>query len=120
MNEQVRAVLLILVRHGVTAFGFWLAAGGVTLTGTQLDTLSGILVALISVGVARMVEMWQAHQARAREVAAAVVSVEKGVPVTVNVTPVGQPNEAVRIPAAEMHAAPTVPQGPPSPAPLIR
>jgi hypothetical protein len=109
-----------IVRSGVIAFGAWAAAGGVTLTGTQLDQLSGVILMLAGVGWS-IVQKWLAKRAaRTGAVAAAVASVLHNTPVTVTETPKGQNNIATHISMEEQRAAPSVPKGiPPQPGPMM-
>ena len=97
-----------------SSFGFtWALA----VTGDQITMIATAAMAVAMLGWSVWQKICAIRDKRRAEVAAAVASIEKGVPVTVKVTPGDQPNEVVRIPAAEMRAAPVVPPGPPSPAP---
>jgi hypothetical protein len=118
MNDLVQQILGGLVRTAIAAFGAWAAAGGVVLTGTQLDQLSGAALILAMAGWSAVQKWIAAQTSRTAQVAAAVASVEKGSPVVVTVTPEGQPNVATKISATEQAAAPSVPMStPPQPAP---
>ncbi len=119
MSDETQAMLLGFVRHLLTVAGTMFAAGGINLSGTQLDNLAGGIVALAVVGWS----MWQKRTAavasRQIAVASAVATFEKGTPVTVEVTPVGEPNVATKISATEIAAAPAVPTlQQPMPAPV--
>lgn len=118
MNDLVQQILGGLVRTAIAAFGAWAAAGGVVLTGTQLDQLSGVVLILV-MGLWSAAQKWIAAQAsRTAQVSAAVASAEHGTPVVVTVTPEGMPNVATKISATEQAAAPAVPAGvPPQPVP---
>ena len=82
------------------------------LSDPQLNVIvSGVLffggLGMLAFGIIRSrLDKWLA---RGREVAAAVTSAERRTPVTVTVTPPGEPNVAVRVSAAEQNAAPDVP-----------
>lgn len=119
MNDQIQAIILGVVRHAVTALGAYLATDGISLTGSQTETMIGAIMVVISLGFSWAQKVWQARAARTGAVAAAVESARQGTPVTVTVTPVGQPNIATKVSRVEQAAAPTVPAGAiPQPAPL--
>jgi hypothetical protein len=111
MNDLTQQILGGLVRTGVASFGAWAAAGGVTLTGTQLDQLSGILLMLAAGGWSAIQKWLSQRTNRTALVASAVASAQHGAPVVVTVTPEGQPNVATRVSPAEQAAAPSVPIG---------
>lgn len=114
---QWASILRSLLKVGgglVIAFGLsmppWLSA----ITDSQITVFVSAAMMLTGLGMAvwgMVKSWWDTRKARAREVAAAVASAEIGVPVTVTVTPAGQPNEAVRISTTEQRAAPSVPMG---------
>lgn len=134
---QIRALAILL--GGMGLGGTWLNK----FIGLSDAEVSGYIAALVTVtGIAAWIgpAAWSwiekkrtalaiARAIRKAEVAAAVASAELTahatseagrpvlVPVTVNETPIGQLNEAVAIPRAEAAAAPSVPLGPPLPAP---
>ena len=58
MNDQMQAILAGVVRHGIGALGAYIAAHGITITGGQMDTLTGAVMVLIALG-------WSAWQKRA-------------------------------------------------------
>ena len=109
MSDETQAMLLGAVRHLLTLAGGVFAAGGINLTGTQIDSIAGGIVALIMVGWSVWQKRSASTAARRVAVASAVASVEKGVPVTVFETPVGQANVATMVSATEIAAAPSVP-----------
>lgn len=113
-----------LVR-GVVGIAAGLGAGWAQfVTGDQITT-----AAMAAVALGMLVwSVWQkiaaVREKRAAEVAAAVASAKltyenaRPMPVTVTVTPAGEPNIATRINATEMAAAPAVPMDvAPAPAP---
>lgn len=117
-----------VVRHALTYGGGALSALGVAmpswLSGLSDPQLNLIVSAVIFFGglgmgvVGFVMSQIDKRRARGREVAAAITSVEKGTPVTVTVTPSGQPNIATKISADELNKAPTVPfETKPQPAP---
>ena len=109
MSDETQAMLLGAVRHLLTLAGGYLAAGGITLTGTQYDNLAGGIVAIVMVGWSLWQKRSASTAARQVAVASAVATLEKGVPVTVAVTPPGEANVATKISATEIAAAPAVP-----------
>ncbi len=109
MSDLLSQIIQGLIRTLIVAFGAWAATGGVTLTGTQLDQLTGSAMILVGAGWSVGQKWWAERAKRTAEVSAAVASVEHGTPVTVTVTPVGQDNIATRVSAAEQAAAPAVP-----------
>ena len=109
MSDDTKAVILGLVRHLLGAAGAYLAAGGITLTGTQLDNLAGVAVILMAGGWSWWQKRAAAATSRQVAVASAVATFEKKVPVIVAVTPRGEPNVATRISATEIATAPAVP-----------
>lgn len=120
-----RALLAALAGAGLLG-GVWASVSA--------EQIANLLTAILTIGGAAMAAWtgfgaWRKNIAEAKakrsaEVAAAVASAEatveagRATPVTVTVTPQGQPNEAVRIAPAEQALAPSVPGGvSPSPAP---
>jgi hypothetical protein len=110
LPDLVQQIIGGEVRTGVIAFGTWAAAGGVHLTGTELDQIAGTVLVLIMAIWSGVQKYLTQVAARKREVAAAKASAEQGKPVTVTVTPAGQPNIAIPVPPPELIAAPTAPK----------
>lgn len=95
--------------------GFTWAA---TVSGDQATMIATAVVAGAMLAWSGWQKIAAVRASRRSQVAAAVASFEQGAPVTVTETPVGQPNVATRVSAAEAAAAPSVPAGvKPSPAP---
>ena len=123
MTDLIMPFVLALVRHGVAAFGVYLAAIGITVTGSMQEQIVGFLMVVVAIGLSFMDKLWAKWKARTGNVLAARASSEAtmvaGVetPVTVTITPAGQPNIAVTVPPEE--AAPRLPPSylPPQPAP---
>lgn len=122
------AQLAGLFRHALTFGGGALSAFGVSMPAWLAGMSDPEITVIVSAGMffggcaatvlGLLMSRWDKWRTRQREVAGSVASAEGGVPVTVTVTPVGVPNEAVRISATEARAAPSVPAGvSPSPAP---
>ncbi len=110
MDKDLAVQLLgALVRNGVTAFGVYLGTWGLTVSGSMQDQLVGAIMVLVALGWSGGQKWWAERRKRTAEVAAAKASAQLGQPVTVNVTPEGQPNEAIRIPAVELAKAPPAP-----------
>ncbi len=118
MNDLAQQIIGGAVRSLVAMAAGYMAAKGIALTGSQTDTIIGALMILGTVGWSGLQKVWASSASRSIAVASAVASVEHGVPVTVTVTPEGQPNVATRVSGAEAAAAPAVPiDVPPTPAP---
>jgi hypothetical protein len=119
MNQDLALQMLGgLVRHGITAFGVYLGTYGLTVSGSLQDQLYGFIMASLPVVWSLISKKWADRKKRTAEVAAAIASVEQGVPVTVTVTAGNLPNETVKISPDEIAKAPVAPINvPPSPAP---
>jgi hypothetical protein len=50
MDEQTQAIIAGVARHLIGVAGTALAAHGVVLTGTQLDTVSGFVMVIVAIG----------------------------------------------------------------------
>jgi hypothetical protein len=104
-----------------SSFGFTWA---LTVTGDQVTMIATAVLAAGMLGWGAWQKIAALRDSRRAEVAAAKASANatmqagSATPVTVTITPAGIPNEAVRVPPAELVAAPSVPLGvAPSPAP---
>jgi len=100
-----------------SGFGFTWA---LTVSGDQITMAATAVVAVAMLLWSGWQKIAAIRASRSAEVAAAVASAEKGVPVVVTVTPEGQDNIATRVSATEAAAAPSVPISvPPQPAPRV-
>jgi hypothetical protein len=123
--EIVMPIITGQLRTAVAAFGAYLATYGVTVSGEAQDQLVGAGLVAASLILSGVQKWWAERKKRRAEVYAAKATAEATMkagtptPVTVVVTPGNLPNEAVRISATELAAAPLSPpvDVKPSPAP---
>jgi hypothetical protein len=108
-NDLLTQIFGGIVRTGMAAFGAWAAAGGIAVTGTQLDQLTGSAMILAALAWSSIQKWLTQLAARKREVSAAKASAQQGEAVTVTETPPGQINFSTPVPPAEAAAAPSAP-----------
>jgi hypothetical protein len=124
ISDLLMPIITGQLRTLIAAGGAYLGTYGLTVSGEAQDTLLGAGLVVVSLALSGVQKWWAERKKRRAEVSAAKASAEATMaagaptPVTVNVTPAGLPNEAVRVSRAEAAAAPAVPAGVvPSPAP---
>lgn len=115
MNDLIMQIITGQLRTAIAALGAYLATYGLTVSGTMQDQLLGAALVVVSLVLSGVQKWWAERKKRTAEVAAAKASAAatlatgKAMPVTVTVTPAGQPNEAVPVPRAELATAPVAP-----------